>query len=88
MGIKATNALSRWLEVEVRRDGLRYRQRYEHGHVQTPVEILESLETITGLAALDVLATAYRELPSSPDGLVELEAADGRVDVISRLVTS
>lgn len=40
VGIKATNALSRWLEVEVKRDGLKYRQRYEHGHVKTPVEII------------------------------------------------
>jgi len=40
VGIKATNALSEWLEVTVWRDGVRYRQRYEHGHVVTPVEIL------------------------------------------------
>ncbi len=41
VGIKATNALSEWLEVTVRRDGVRYRQRYEHGHVVSPVQILD-----------------------------------------------
>jgi DNA gyrase subunit B len=40
VGIKATNALSSWLEVVVLRHGVRYRQRYEHGVVQTPVEVL------------------------------------------------
>ncbi len=42
VGIKATNALSRWLVAEVKRDGLVYRQRYEHGHVKSPVEIFSS----------------------------------------------
>ena len=41
VGIKATNALSEWLVVTVRRDGVLYRQRYEHGYVKTPVEILD-----------------------------------------------
>lgn len=41
VGVKATNALSEWLVVTVRRDGVLYRQRYEHGYVQTPVEILD-----------------------------------------------
>ena len=41
VGIKATNALSEWLQVTVRRDGVRYRQRYEHGHVASPVQILD-----------------------------------------------
>jgi DNA gyrase subunit B len=41
VGVKATNALSEWLEVTVRRDGVMYRQRYENGRVTTPVEILD-----------------------------------------------
>lgn len=40
VGIKATNALSEWLEVTVRRDGVLYRQRHEHGLPVTPVHIL------------------------------------------------
>ena len=38
VGVSAVNALSEWLEVEVRRDGKVYRQRYERGRPVTPVE--------------------------------------------------
>jgi argininosuccinate synthase len=51
-------------------------------------EILESLETITGRPAADVLQAAYRELESSPDGMVELRADCGTIDVMPRLVAS
>jgi len=40
VGVKATNALSEWLEVTVRRDGVLYRQRHENGLPVTGVEIL------------------------------------------------
>ena len=40
VGIKATNALSDWLEVWVRRNGVIYHQRHENGLPVTPVEIL------------------------------------------------
>jgi DNA gyrase subunit B len=38
VGVSAVNALSEWLEVEVRRDGKVYRQRYKQGRPETPVE--------------------------------------------------
>ncbi|MBU1877943.1 MAG: hypothetical protein KJ734_03235, partial [Chloroflexi bacterium] len=41
VGVKATNALSEWLEVRVRRDGVIYSQRYENGLPVTPVQILD-----------------------------------------------
>ncbi|HHX43291.1 MAG TPA: DNA topoisomerase (ATP-hydrolyzing) subunit B [Chloroflexi bacterium] len=37
VGVSAVNALSRWLEVEVRYEGRRYTQRYERGIPVTPV---------------------------------------------------
>ncbi len=40
VGVSAVNALSEWVEVEVRRDGRVYRQRYERGRPTTPVEIV------------------------------------------------
>ncbi len=41
VGIKATNALSTWLDVEVRRDGVIYHQHHERGLPVTPVQILD-----------------------------------------------
>jgi len=38
VGVSAVNALSDWMEVDVRRDGSLYRQRYSRGHPATPVQ--------------------------------------------------
>jgi len=40
VGVSAVNALSEWMEVEVRRGGKVYRQRYERGIPVTPVEVV------------------------------------------------
>jgi DNA gyrase subunit B len=55
VGIKATNALSEWLDVRVRRDGVIYHQRHETGLPVTPVQILDpaSGEVITEVGAKD-----------------------------------
>lgn len=37
VGASVVNALSRWLEVEIRQDGKVYKQRYERGHVMAPL---------------------------------------------------
>ena len=39
VGISVVNALSEWLEVEVKRDGHVYFQRYEKGEVKSNVEV-------------------------------------------------
>jgi DNA gyrase subunit B len=38
VGVSVVNALSEWLEVEVRRDGQRYTQRFERGRRATPLK--------------------------------------------------
>jgi DNA gyrase subunit B len=48
VGVSAVNALSEWLEVEVRRDGKRYSQRYERGVPVTPVKTVGKKATGTG----------------------------------------
>jgi len=62
VGIKATNALSSWLEVTVRRDGVLYRQRHERGLPVTPVNILNPhSEEIIGEVGVRGQVTAIRE---------------------------
>lgn len=45
VGVSVVNALSVWLEVEVRRDGKVYYQRYERGKPQTAVEVIGEATT-------------------------------------------
>jgi len=40
VGVSVVNALSHWLEVEVRRDGKVYRQRYEKGQVKSKLIVV------------------------------------------------
>ncbi len=40
VGVSCVNALSEWMEVEVRRNSKIYRQRYERGHPVTQLEII------------------------------------------------
>lgn len=44
VGAAAVNALSEWMEVTVKRDGYVWRQRYERGIPQTPVEKVRKLK--------------------------------------------
>jgi DNA gyrase subunit B len=63
VGVSAVNALSEWMEVEVKRDGKLHRQRYERGVPVTPVEVIgkvpakETGTTTTFLADSEILKT-------------------------------
>jgi len=76
VGVSCVNALSSWLEVEIRRDGEVHHQRYEVGNPVTPLETIgRSKTTGTKITFLpdstifsasefewDILATRLREL--------------------------
>jgi len=85
VGVSAVNALSEWLEVEVKRGGKRYRQRYQRGVPVTPVEVVGKVpkgETGTKTTFLpdaqimrtlnynfDTLAQRFREMAFLTRGL-------------------
>ncbi len=45
VGISVVNALSEWLEVEVKREGRLFKQRYERGEPVTPLQIVDEAST-------------------------------------------
>ena len=93
VGVSVVNALSVWLEAEVRRDGKIYYQRYERGKPQTEVKITGEYST-TGTKVtfkpdpeifescefdLDTLVHRLRELAFLTRGL-KINIKDERVD--------
>jgi DNA gyrase subunit B len=73
VGVSVVNALSEWCQVEVRRDGFHYRQRYERGVPVTP------LETI-GPVAPDETGTTTSFLPD----LTVMETLDYSFDILAQ----
>jgi DNA gyrase subunit B len=62
VGVKATNALSTWLEATIKRNGVLYRQRYERGLPVTPVHILDpKTEKVVGEVGVRGEKTAVKE---------------------------
>ena len=43
VGVSVVNALSKWLEVEVKRDGRVHRQRFVGGNPETPLEVIDTV---------------------------------------------
>lgn len=93
VGAAVVNALSEWMEVEVLRDGKRYKQRYERGKAVTGIEIVGEAEgtgTITTFKPdpeifdevvfdYDVLLKRFRELAFLNRGLT-IQLIDNRED--------
>ena len=93
VGVSVVNALSEWLEVEVRRGGRRYHQRYERGIRTTDLSVLGSArgsgtlvtfkpdaEIFTEMAfSFDKLSNRLRELAFLNKGL-EIVLRDERTD--------
>jgi DNA gyrase subunit B len=93
VGVSCVNALSKWLEVKVRRHGKEYQQRYERGKTVTNLKIIgkakdtgttvtffpdkEIFETIE--FDYDTIATRLREMAFLNAGL-QIEITDERTD--------
>lgn len=91
VGVSCVNALSKWLEVKVRRDGKEYYQKYDHGAPVAPLKEIgvssKSGTTITFLPDPEVfetteikyetIATRLKELAYLNAGL-EIEITDER----------
>jgi DNA gyrase subunit B len=48
VGVKCTNALSEWMETEVYKNGITYRQRYEKGKTKTELQEIDESPKETG----------------------------------------
>jgi DNA gyrase subunit B len=92
VGVSVVNALSEYLEVEIRRDGKVYAQRYERGQTMSPVKVTGETQkrgtrinfkpdaeifTDTELS-FDILAQRLRELAFLNRG-VRIELSDERI---------
>jgi len=94
VGVSVVNALSEWLEIEVRRDGKVYHQRYKKGHTASRLTVIgKSHKTGTKVTfrpdptiftrstdlSFETLATRMRELAFLNKG-VQITLADERLD--------
>lgn len=85
VGVSCVNALSEWLEVEIKRDGKIYHQRYEKGKTKTKLTTIgktktsgtkvtfqpdKTIFTETSIYSYDILAKRLRELAFLNKGLV------------------
>ena len=95
VGVSVVNALSEWCQVDVKRDGILYRQRYERGVAVTPlldVDLVEEDDTGTITSFLpdlevmetrdynfDILAQRFREMAYLNRGMT-ISLIDERTD--------
>ncbi|MHB8121519.1 MAG: DNA topoisomerase (ATP-hydrolyzing) subunit B [Desulfuromonadaceae bacterium] len=93
VGVSVVNALSKWLELEIRRDGKIWRQSYRRGDPQAPLEIVgETKKRGTKITfmpdeeifettefSFDILSQRIREMAFLNAG-VRIKISDERVD--------
>jgi len=95
VGVSVVNALSEWCQVDIKREGSQYRQRYERGVAVTPLVTVSSIPeddtgTITSFLpdlavmetldySFDILAQRFREMAYLNRGMI-ITLHDERVD--------
>lgn len=71
VGVSVVNALSQWLEVEVKIDGGRFRQRYERGVPVTPAERVEDAADTGTLVTFQPDPEIFETVEFNPETLVQ-----------------
>jgi len=71
VGVSVVNALSEWLEVEIRRDGKVYHQRYEYG------------KPVTKLTVIGKSKTTGTKITFKPDPEIFKETTEFKFDIIA-----
>lgn len=93
VGVSCVNALSKWLEIKVRRNGKEHHQRYERGKTVTDLKVIGKVKdtgtTVTFLPDknifettkfdYDIIVTRLREMAFLNAGL-QIEITDERAD--------
>jgi len=89
VGVSVVNALSKWLEVKVRRDGNEYYQKYDHGAPKKPLEKIGKADkngtTITFLPDPEILETTDIKYDTVATRLRELAFLNAglQIDIIN-----
>jgi DNA gyrase subunit B len=85
VGVSVVNALSEWLEVKVRRDGIEYMQKYEHGNAINPLEKIGQSEkngtTVTFLPDPEIFETTDIKFETITTRLKELAFLNAGLEI-------
>ena len=90
VGVSVVNGLSSWLEVTVCRNGIKYRQKYDHGLTKTPLKEIGKTDergtTITFLPDPEIFETTEYKFSTIESRLKELAFLNGglRINVFDK----
>jgi DNA gyrase subunit B len=85
VGVSVVNALSKWLEVRVKRDGIEYFQKYDHGNAVEPLTQIGKAEkngtTVTFLPDPDIFETTDIKFETITTRLKELAFLNAGLEI-------
>jgi len=86
VGVSCVNALSEWLEVEVRRDGKAHHQRFEKGHPVTDLTVVGDTKTtgtkITFMPDTEIFSTTEFQWDILADRMRELAFLNKGIEIM------